>query len=149
MFVNEEKWTWHIRLSHVSMRKISKLNKLNLIKGLLNLEFASDAFYEACQKGKFSKISFKAKNAISTSKPLQLLHIDLFGTVKIVSVNGKKCGLVIVDDYNRWTQVKFLRHKDESPEDHRVRFKSCEFFFCLLAFNSQSVCVAAIWIWFV
>lgn len=26
----------------------------------------------------------------------------------------KKYGLVIEDDYNRWTWIKFLRHKDES-----------------------------------
>ena len=34
--------------------------------------------------------------------------------MKTASVSGKKYGLVIVDDYNRWTWVKFLRHKDES-----------------------------------
>jgi IS30 family transposase len=45
---------------------------------------------------------------------LELLHIDLFGPVKTASVNGKKYGLVIVDDYSRWTWVKFLRSKDES-----------------------------------
>lgn len=32
------------------------------------------------------------------------------------SINGKKYGLVIVDDYSRWTWVKFLRSKDESYE---------------------------------
>ena len=65
-------------------------------------------------KGKFSKTSFKAKKVVSTSRPLELLHIDLFGPMKTASINGKKYGLVIVDDYSRWTWVKFLRHKDES-----------------------------------
>ncbi|GKC56927.1 retrovirus-related pol polyprotein from transposon TNT 1-94, partial [Tanacetum coccineum] len=32
----------------------------------------------------------------------------------VVSVNGKKCILVIVDDYSRFTWVKFLRSKDEA-----------------------------------
>ena len=45
---------------------------------------------------------------------MELLHIDLFGPVKTASINGKKYGLVIVDDYSRWTWVKFLKHKDES-----------------------------------
>src|SRR4051812_39099965 len=62
----------------------------------------------------FSKPAFKSKNIVSSSRPLELLHIDMFGPVKTVSVRGKKYGLVIVDDYSRWTWVKFLKHKDES-----------------------------------
>lgn len=45
-----------------------------------------------------------------------LLHIDLFGHVRTASINGKKYGLVIVDDFRRWTLVKFLRIKEESYE---------------------------------
>jgi len=57
------------------------------------------------------KSSFKTKDIVSTSRPLELLHIDLFGSVNIASLYGSKYGLVIVDDYNRWTWVKFLRNK--------------------------------------
>src|ERR1044072_4071042 len=96
------------------MRRISQINKLNLVRGLPNFKFSSDALCEACQKGKFSKPPFKSKNVVSTSRPLEILHIDLFGSVKTSSISGKKYGLVIVDDYSRWTWVKLLRHKDES-----------------------------------
>jgi hypothetical protein len=98
--VNEEQWVWHRRLGHVSLRRISQLNKLGLVRGLPNLKYSSDALCEACQRGKFSKTSFKAKKVISTSRPLELLHVDLFGPVKTASINGKKYGLVIVDDYS-------------------------------------------------
>lgn len=101
MSVNEEQWVWDRRLGHVSMRRISKLNKLDLVRGLPKLKFSSDALCESCQKGKFSKTSFKEKNVISISRPLELLQIDLFGSVKIASVNGKKYGLAIVDDYSK------------------------------------------------
>jgi len=40
----------------------------------------------------------------------------LFGPVSTSSISGKKYELVIVDDYNRWTLVKFLITKDESYE---------------------------------
>jgi hypothetical protein len=114
MSVNEEQWVWHIRFEHVSMRRISQLNKLGLVRGLPNLKFASDALCEACQKGKFSKTSFKAKTVVSTSRLLELLHINLFGLMKIAFINDKKYGLVIVDDYNCWAWIKILKHKDES-----------------------------------
>lgn len=103
MSVNEEQWIWHRRLGHVSMRRISQVNKLNLVIGLPSMKFSSDAFWEACQKGKFSKTSFKPNNVISTTRPLELLYIDLFGPVKITSLNDKKYILFIVDDYIRWT----------------------------------------------
>jgi len=60
------------------------------------------------------KTSFKTKDIVSTSRPLELLHIDLFGPVNIASLYGSKYGLVIVGDYNRWTWVKFLKSKDNA-----------------------------------
>jgi len=60
------------------------------------------------------KSSFKSKDIVSTSRPLELLHIDLFGPVNIASLYGSKYGLVIVDDYSRWTWVKFLVSKDNA-----------------------------------
>src|SRR3954471_8034524 len=122
MSVSEEQWVWHRRLGHASLRKISQINKLNLVRGLPNLKYKSYALCEACQKGKFSKPAFKSKNGVSSSRTLELLHIDLFGSVKTASIRGKKYGLVIVDDYSSWTWVKFLKHKDES---HSVFFKFC------------------------
>src|SRR4051812_40364809 len=45
--INKEQWTWHRRLGYVSVRKISKLNKMNLVRGLPNLKCVSDALCEA------------------------------------------------------------------------------------------------------
>jgi len=60
------------------------------------------------------KSYFKAKDIVSTSRPLENLHIDLFGTINTASLYGSKYGLVIVNDYRRWTWVKFLRSKDNA-----------------------------------
>ncbi|GJY75282.1 retrovirus-related pol polyprotein from transposon TNT 1-94 [Tanacetum coccineum] len=45
-----------------------------------------------------------------------MLHMDLCGPMRIQSINGRKYIVVIVDDYSRFTWVKFLRSKDEVPE---------------------------------
>jgi len=68
------------------------------------MSYKNDLLCEACQKGKQIKNSFTNKN-VSTSRPLQLLHLDLFGPTRTVSADGKRYGLVIVDDYSRWTWV--------------------------------------------
>ncbi|GKA10020.1 integrase, catalytic region, zinc finger, CCHC-type containing protein [Tanacetum coccineum] len=50
------------------------------------------------------------------SSPICLLSKALKTKPRIQSINGRKYILVIVDDYSRFTWVKFLRSKDEVPE---------------------------------
>jgi hypothetical protein len=52
--------------------------------------------------------SHPSKNVITTSRPLELLHMDPFGPVAYLSIDRSKYGLVIVDDYSRFTWVFFL-----------------------------------------
>jgi hypothetical protein len=49
------------------------------------------------------------KNVMTTSRPLELRHMDLFGPVAYLSIEGSKYGLVIVDDFSRFTWVFFLQ----------------------------------------
>lgn len=67
---------------------------------------------DACMKGKKNSESFK--NEVSTSRPLALLHIDLFGLTRTQSLDGKQYVFVIVDDYTRFTWVIFLASKSET-----------------------------------
>ena len=60
------------------------------------------------------KNSFKNKNFISTSRPLKLLHIDLFGSSRTPSLGGKSYAYVIADDFSRYTWVLFLSKKNEA-----------------------------------
>jgi len=65
--LSEEKWVWHKRLGHANWRLISKLSKLDLVRGLPKLHYHSDALCGSCQKGKSVKTSFKPKHVISIS----------------------------------------------------------------------------------
>ena len=58
------------------------------------------------------KTSFKSKNHISTKKPLELVHINLFGQTKARSTSDNKYVFIIVDDFTRYTLVLFLKSKD-------------------------------------
>jgi hypothetical protein len=60
--------------------------------------------------------SHPSKNILTTSSPLELLHMDLFRPIAYLSIGGSKCGLVIVDDYSRFTWVFFLQDKSETQE---------------------------------
>jgi hypothetical protein len=98
------------------------LSKLDLVKGLPVTKFVKDKICDACQLGKQTKSSFKKKKVISTSRPLELLHMDLFGPIRTASLSGKLYAFVIVDDYSRYTWILFLAHKNEA---HKAFVKHC------------------------
>ena len=50
------------------------------------------------EQGKQTKGSFKSKNVVSTSRTLELLHMDLLGPTRTTSLGGKRYALVIVED---------------------------------------------------
>ena len=81
---------------------------------LPKLEFTKDKPFDACQKGKQSKSSFKLKNVVSTSRPLELLHMYLFGATRVASLCGIHYVYVLGDDYSRHTWVYFLAHKNDA-----------------------------------
>ncbi|GJX80338.1 retrovirus-related pol polyprotein from transposon TNT 1-94 [Tanacetum coccineum] len=80
-------WLWHRRVSHLNFDTINLLSKNDIILTVTR-----------------------------SKKRLDLLHMDLCGHMLIKTINGKKCILVIVDDYSRYTRTLFLRSKDETLE---------------------------------
>ncbi|GKA32076.1 retrovirus-related pol polyprotein from transposon TNT 1-94 [Tanacetum coccineum] len=98
------------------MNTINQLAKQGLVRGLPKLKFEKDHLCSACSLGKSKKQSHKPKSKDTNQEKLYLLHMDLCGPMRIESINGKKYILVVVDDYSRFTWVKFLRSKDEASE---------------------------------
>ncbi|GJX01708.1 putative ribonuclease H-like domain-containing protein [Tanacetum coccineum] len=107
---------WHRRLGYVNFKNINKLVKGHLVRGLPSKVFVNDHTCVACKKGKQHKASCKAKLERTIKKPLELLHIDLFGPVLVESINKKKYCLVVTDDFSKFSWVFFLATKDETNE---------------------------------
>ncbi|GJU15583.1 putative ribonuclease H-like domain-containing protein [Tanacetum coccineum] len=112
----DESKLWHRRLGHVNFKNINKLVKGHLVRGLPSKVFVNDHTCVACKKGKQHKASCKAKLDRIIRKPLELLHMDLFGPVSIESINKKRYCLVVTDDFSRFSWVFFLATKDETSE---------------------------------
>jgi len=85
------------------MNHLNKLISNDLVIGLPKLKFEKEHVCEACQKGKQTRKSFKLKFFVSSSKPLELLHMDLFGPSRTMSLGGNLYALVVVDDFFRFT----------------------------------------------
>ncbi|GKB72477.1 putative ribonuclease H-like domain-containing protein [Tanacetum coccineum] len=63
----------------------------HLVRGLPLKVFVNDHTFVSCKKGKQHKASCKAKLERIIRKPLELLHMDLFGPVSVESINKKRC----------------------------------------------------------
>ncbi|GJV85689.1 retrovirus-related pol polyprotein from transposon TNT 1-94 [Tanacetum coccineum] len=109
-------WLWHRRLNHLNFGTINDLARKDLVRGLPRLKFEKDHLCSACQLGKSKKHTHKPKTENTNLEVLNTLHMDLCGPMRVQTINGKKYILVIIDDYSRFTWVKFLRSKDETPE---------------------------------
>nr|GFA62748.1 retrovirus-related Pol polyprotein from transposon TNT 1-94 [Tanacetum cinerariifolium] len=109
-------WLWHHRLSHLNFGAINHLARQGLVRGLSKLKFEKDHLCSACAMGKRTKKTHKPKSKDTNQEKLYLLHMDLCEPMRVKSVNGKKYILVIMDDYSRFTWVKFLRSKDETSD---------------------------------
>ncbi|GJU07616.1 putative ribonuclease H-like domain-containing protein [Tanacetum coccineum] len=100
----DESMLWHRRFGHINFKNINKLVKDNLVRGLPTKRFKNDQTCVACLKGKQHRASCKSKVLNPITKPLFMLHIDLFGPTFVSSLMHKKYCLVVTDDYSRTPQ---------------------------------------------
>jgi transposase InsO family protein len=70
----------------------------------------------ACQVDKQVGAPHHAMNIMTTKRPLEIFHMDLFGSIVYISIESNKYGLVIIDDYLCFTWVFFLHDKGETQE---------------------------------
>ncbi|GJZ79380.1 putative ribonuclease H-like domain-containing protein, partial [Tanacetum coccineum] len=123
---SDESMLWHRRLGHIIFKNINKLVKDNLVRGLPTKRFENDQTCVACLKGKQHRVSCKFKVLNPITKPLFMLHMDLFCPTFVSSLMHKKYCLVVTDDYSRFTWIFFLATKDETSEIHKNFIKEIE-----------------------
>ncbi|GJT71666.1 retrovirus-related pol polyprotein from transposon TNT 1-94 [Tanacetum coccineum] len=81
-----------------------------------DISSSSSLVMTACALGKIKKSSHQPKSEDTNQEKLYLLHMDFCGPMHVARFNGERYILVIVDDYSRFTWVRFLRLKDKAPE---------------------------------
>ncbi|KAJ9536444.1 hypothetical protein OSB04_un000379 [Centaurea solstitialis] len=112
----EESWLWHQRLSHQNFRDMNRLVSKHLVKGLPETRLSKDTLCSACEKGKMKKSSHPPKMETNCHHPLDMLHMDLCGPMRVESLTRKKYMLVLVDEYSRYTWLEFLRAKSDAAD---------------------------------
>ncbi|KAD4586622.1 hypothetical protein E3N88_24223 [Mikania micrantha] len=109
--------SWHRRMGHIHIRKMNHLVHNHLVDGVPVKHFRLPDVCVSCKKGKQKRRSHKSKNVFSIDKPLELLHMDLFGPINVKSIGGESYCFVVTDDFSRFSWVMFLKYKSETYEN--------------------------------
>ncbi|GJV19048.1 putative ribonuclease H-like domain-containing protein [Tanacetum coccineum] len=88
-----------------------------------NSNIIKNIFVPLVSKEKSKRASHQPKPVPNSKQRLHPLHMDLYGPMRVESINGKRYVLVIVDDYSRYTWVYFLISKDKAPEEIKTFLK--------------------------
>nr|GEW33835.1 retrovirus-related Pol polyprotein from transposon TNT 1-94 [Tanacetum cinerariifolium] len=80
-------WLWHQRLSHLNFDTINDLAKNDLVTSLPKIKYHKEHLCPSCEQVKSKRSSYPPK-PVPNSKQ-HLFHMDLYGTMRISSINGK------------------------------------------------------------
>lgn len=103
---------WHQRLAHVNVASIRNMSEWSLSDS--NPSSADDiGICEPCIKGKMARKTFNSRNEIRSKRVLELVHTDVCGPMKTVSLGGSRYFVTFVDDYTRYVHVYFVSNKSD------------------------------------
>ncbi|KAA0037651.1 gag-pol polyprotein [Cucumis melo var. makuwa] len=110
----DQTWLWYRKLGHISLRSLNKVIRNEAVVGIPSLDINDKFFCGDCQVGKQTKTSHRKLKECYTIRVLELLHLNLMGPMQTESLRGKKYVLVVVDDYSKFTRVRFLKGKSDT-----------------------------------
>ncbi|GJU96447.1 retrovirus-related pol polyprotein from transposon TNT 1-94 [Tanacetum coccineum] len=97
MSLSTKSWLWHQHLSHLNFDTINDLAKNDLSTNLPKFKYHKEHLSPSCEQGKSKKASHPPKPIPNLKQRLHLLHMDLYGPIRVESINGKRV-------YNRRTK---------------------------------------------
>lgn len=111
---------WHARFGHPNDICLRTLIHNQLAHGLPQNLPEDTITYETCIAGKQCRLPFPKITLHRATKPLQLLHADLWGPAPVPSYSGARYFLSIIDDFSCKNWNYFLHRKGEAFDTFRT-----------------------------
>nr|GEU99196.1 integrase, catalytic region, zinc finger, CCHC-type, peptidase aspartic, catalytic [Tanacetum cinerariifolium] len=109
-------------LSHLNFGTINDLTKHDLVDGLSKFKYDKDHLCSACERGKSKKASHPPKLVSSSHFKLELLHIDLYGPMRVASINEKKTKKIMETIHVKFDEFIAMASEHDSLEPVSQRF---------------------------
>ena len=101
---NELTWLWHKRYGHCNSKSLKLLSDKNMVKGIPLISETTDVC-DACQLGKMTRKPFPSGQAWRATKRLELIHTDVCGPMRTLSLENSRYFILFIDDYSRMTGI--------------------------------------------
>lgn len=105
---------WHERLGHISKSKFVLMKQNNLIEDneIIKLIIPTEDLCEACIKGKQVRLPFsKDRDRSHVDRPLYVIHSDVCGPIKPVTIDHKNYFVSFIDEFTHYTVIYLLENK--------------------------------------
>ncbi|KAL4347404.1 hypothetical protein GQ457_17G002840 [Hibiscus cannabinus] len=109
---NEIANLWHRRYGHFNMRALCELHKKNMVRDFPSISLSND-LCEPCKLGKQHRLPFPKEKVWRASEKLQVVHTNICGPHRTLSLGGNKYFIIFIDDFTRMTWVYFMKEKSE------------------------------------
>nr|KYP62154.1 Copia protein [Cajanus cajan] len=104
-------YLWHFRLGHPSCKHLE-----SMIKQYPFITFNKEFTCSSCHFSKQKRLTFPLSIS-KTSKPFELIHIDIWGPSSVTSMFEHRFFFTIVDDFTRYTWVSLMSSKAETRKN--------------------------------
>ncbi|KAJ9541148.1 hypothetical protein OSB04_027654 [Centaurea solstitialis] len=109
---------------NVNFKDMNKLVSRRLVTGLSETRLSKDTLCPVCDQGKMKRSSHPPKMETNCKHPVDWIHMDLCGPMRVESMGRKKYILVLVDEFSRYTWLEFLRAKFDAA-NRIIAFIKC------------------------
>ena len=106
-------------MGHMHFDNLVKVSKREAVREMPQITKPTNTLCKHFQQGKKTKTMFKSKE-YPTTKPLEIVHIDLVGPTTTKVLKGERYFMLLVDDYTKVTVVYFLKNKSEAFENFNI-----------------------------
>lgn len=129
--IKETPELWHRRFGHLGFGNLAKLVSNNMVSGigLAASDFTDKAKSpvpcEPCVLGKQSRLPFPTSTTVTT-KPLELLHMDVCGPMQVKSLGGSRYLATFLDEHTGLSVASPLPLKSDVPSEVQLVFNMLE-----------------------
>ena len=105
---------WHRKFGHLNFKDLRRLIRERLARGIRANPNEIVHQCETCIQAKLTRRSYPQSEGGRSSGLLEVVHTDLCGPMRIQSFGKSRYFITFIDDFSRWTEVRFLKNKNEA-----------------------------------
>ena len=121
----DEDWLWHSRYGHLNFKSLHQLGSKCMVSRIPIIAVPRK-IWEVCVAGKQTRNSFQSQLSTRSKDVLEVVHSDVCGPFKSLSLAGNRYFITFVDEFSRMIWLYVIKLKGEVFEIFQIFKASVE-----------------------